>query len=236
MCSPVSDPSSSPINHFLELLGPATLTNHDCCDETVMTASGPTDTELVRRLIDGDKEAFAELYRRRHANIFRFALHMTGRPEMADDVAQETFMVLMNKTSAYDETKGAVNSFLLGIARNQVRCRLRKERPIVPVDEQAEQIDRSAIMRSHLSSFVRKEQIDAVRKAILSLPEHYREVVILCELQEVSYAEAADILNCAVGTVRSRLHRARAVLADKLEPVRDEASASSALSSTRCFA
>lgn len=57
----------------------------------VMKASEPTDTELVRRLLDGDKEAFAELYKRRHGNIYRFALHMTGRPEMADDVAQETF-------------------------------------------------------------------------------------------------------------------------------------------------
>jgi RNA polymerase sigma-70 factor (ECF subfamily) len=91
-------------------------------------------------------------------------------------------------------------------------------------------------MRSHLSSLTRKEKIDAVRKAILSLPEHYREVVILCELQEVSYAETAHILNCAVGTVRSRLHRARAILAEKLEPARDERSTSSALNSTRCFA
>jgi len=202
----------------------------------VMNASGPTDTELIRRLLDGDKEAFAELYRRRHGNIYRFALHMTGRPEMADDVAQETFMVLMNKSAAYDETKGAVNSFLLGIARNQVLSRLRQERPTVPVDEHYEEVDRSALMRTHLSSFAKKEKINAVRKAILSLPEHYREVVILCELQEVSYAETAHILNCAVGTVRSRLHRARAILAEKLEPARDESSTSDALRSTRCFA
>lgn len=202
----------------------------------VMKASEPTDTELVRRLLGGDKEAFAELYRRRHGNIYRFALHMSGRPEMADDVAQETFMSLINNSAAYDETRGAVNSFLLGIARNQVLRRLRQERPTVPVDEHQEEIDRGALMDSHRSSFARKEKIDAVRKAILSLPEHYREVVILCELQEVSYAETAHILNCAVGTVRSRLHRARAILAEKLEPARDEGSASSALNSTRCFA
>lgn len=202
----------------------------------VMKSSEPTDTELVRCLLGGDKEAFAELYRRRHGNIYRFALHMTGRSEMADDVAQETFMVLINNTAAYDETKGAVNSFLLGIARNQVLKRLRQERPNVPVDEHHEEIDHGASMRSHRSSFARRETIDAVRKAILSLPEHYREVVILCELQEVSYAETAHILNCAVGTVRSRLHRARAILAEKLEPARDESSRSGAVNSTRCFA
>ena len=145
-------------------------------------------------------------------------------------------MVLMNKTLAYDETKGSVNSFLLGIARNQVLSRLRQERPTVPVDEYYEEIDHGALMRSDLSSLAQKEKIDAVRKAILSLPEHYREVVILCELQEVSYAETAHILNCAVGTVRSRLHRARAILAEKLEPAREESSTANALSSTRCFA
>jgi RNA polymerase sigma-70 factor (ECF subfamily) len=134
-------------------------------------------------------------------NIYRFALHMTGRPEMADDVAQETFMVLMNNSATYDETKGAVNSFLLGIARNQVRLRLRQERPNVPVDENYEEVDNATLMQNHRSSFARMEKIDAVRKAILSLPEHYREVVILCELQEVSYAETAHIMNCAVGTV-----------------------------------
>lgn len=202
----------------------------------VMKASEPTDTELVRRLLGGDKEAFAELYRRRHGNIYRFALHMTGRPEIADDVAQETFMALINNSAAYDETRGAVNSFLLGIARNQVLRRLRQERANVAVDEHHEEIDRGALIRGHLSSFARREKIDAVRKAILSLPEHYREVVILCELQEVSYAETAHILNCAVGTVRSRLHRARAILVEKLEPVHDESSASSALKSERCFA
>ena len=202
----------------------------------VMKPSGPTDTELVRRLFGGDKEAFAELYRRRHGNVYRFALYMTGRPEIADDVAQETFMALINNRAAYDESKGAVNSFLLGIARNQVLRRLRQERTTVPVDEHHEEIDKGVAVRGHFTSFMRKEKIDAVRKAVLSLPEHYREVVILCELQEMSYAEAAHIMNCAVGTVRSRLHRARAILTEKLEPARDQSSTSEAVNSTRCFA
>jgi len=202
----------------------------------VMKPSGPTDTELVTRLLGGDKEAFAELYRRRHGNVYRFALYMTGRPEIADDVAQETFMALINNSAAYNEAKGAVNSFLLGIARNQVLRRLRQDRPTVPVDEHHEEIDNVAAVRSHVSNSIRRERIDAVRKAVLSLPEHYREVVILCELQEMSYAETAHIMNCAVGTVRSRLHRARGILAEKLETARDESSMSDVVKSTRCFA
>src|SRR5437763_1513157 len=202
----------------------------------VMKASVPTDIELVRRLFDGDKEAFAELYQRRHGNVYRFALYMTGRPEIADDVAQETFMALINNSAAYDENKGAVNSFLIGIARNQALRRLRQERITVPVDEYQEEIDKGVAVRGQFSSSIRKEKIDAVRKAVLSLPEHYREVVILCELQEMSYAEAAHIMNCAVGTIRSRLHRARAILTEKLETARDESSRSDVVKSTRCFA
>jgi RNA polymerase sigma-70 factor (ECF subfamily) len=68
----------------------------------------------------------------------------------------------------------------------------------------------------------------------LALPERYREVVVLCDLQEMSYAEAAEILGCAVGTVRSRLHRARALLTEKLRPVKDEEAAE--VKSARCFA
>src|SRR5258707_4540092 len=100
----------------------------------VMKASGPTDTELVGRLLGGDKEAFAELYRRRHGNVYRFALYMTGRPEIADDVAQETFMALINNRAAFDETKCAVKPFLLGVARDQVLRRLRQDPPMVTVD------------------------------------------------------------------------------------------------------
>ena len=68
------------------------------------------------------------------------------------------------------------------------------------------------------ADLVRAEGIDRVRKAVLTLPVRYREVVVLCDLQELSYAETADALGCAVGTVRSRLHRARALLAAKLSP------------------
>src|SRR5438046_8748911 len=100
----------------------------------VMKASGPTDTELVGRLLGGDKEALAELYRRRHGNVYRFALYMTGRPEIADDVAQETFMALINNSASYDDNKGAMKSFLLVFPRTQVLRRFTTERTTGPVD------------------------------------------------------------------------------------------------------
>jgi RNA polymerase sigma-70 factor (ECF subfamily) len=88
-----------------------------------------------------------------------------------------------------------------------------------------------------LDDLARAETVELVRKAVLSLPAKYREVVVLCELQDVSYVEAAEILGCAIGTVRSRLHRARALLLAKLGPAEQvENPASATLKSARCFA
>jgi RNA polymerase sigma-70 factor (ECF subfamily) len=88
-----------------------------------------------------------------------------------------------------------------------------------------------------LDDLVQAETIELVRKAVLSLPAKYREVVVLCELQDVSYGEAAEVLGCAIGTVRSRLHRARALLLAKLRPAEQlEDPASATLKSARCFA
>src|SRR5258707_13513255 len=98
-------------------------------------ATQPTDSELVQTMLGGDKEAFAELYRRRQRDVYRFALHMTGAPDLAEDVTQEVFMVLMRKGNEYDNLNGSVNAFLLGVARNYVLRRLRQERFFVSIIE-----------------------------------------------------------------------------------------------------
>ena len=67
-----------------------------------------------------------------------------------------------------------------------------------------------------LDELTRSELIEGVRQAVLALPQHYRETVVLCDLHELSYQETAAVLGCAVGTVRSRLHRARALLVERL--------------------
>ena len=73
------------------------------------------------------------------------------------------------------------------------------------------------VQENPLGDLTRKETIEEVRRAVLSLPGHYREVVVLCDLHEMDYAEASSVLSCSVGTVRSRLHRARRLLLDKLK-------------------
>lgn len=203
-------------------------------------ATQNSDSELVQTMLRGDKEAFAELYRRRQHDVYRFALHMSGAPDLAEDVTQEVFMVLIREGNSYDETRGSVNAFLLGIARNHVLRRLRQDRPFVMLDgSNAEESGESIVSASagaQLDALTRNEEIVLMQKAVLSLPAHYREVLVLCELQEMSYAEAAGVLGCAIGTVRSRLHRARSLLIEKLRPAREEATSAEGLKSTRCYA
>jgi RNA polymerase sigma-70 factor (ECF subfamily) len=200
-----------------------------------------SDGDLLRRMGAGDEAAFRAIYRRCQGPIYRFALHMTGNPSIAEDVTQEVFMFLIQEAGRFDPSRGTLTGYLFGIGRNMVSRRLEKERPFVPLPG-SETSNGSgngngsghapdngsnngfghkangnlSRMISPPADLIRGEAIGRVRQAVLSLPENYREAVVLCDLQELSYEEAAKVLECAVGTVRSRLHRARSILAEKL--------------------
>lgn len=197
----------------------------------------PTDSELLRSLSNGSEEALATLYRRQQGSIYRFAVHMSGSHALAEDVIQEVFMVLIRGKAEYDPSRGSVNAFMLGIARNHVLRRLQYQQALVSLDDDSGETPQiTSVKDGPLDELSRSEAIESVRRAVLTLPEHYREVVTLCELQEMSYAEAAVIVGCAVGTVRSRLHRARALLIEKLRPLPDENASEAETASARCFA
>jgi RNA polymerase sigma-70 factor (ECF subfamily) len=198
----------------------------------------PTDCELLQSISTGSEDALTKLYRRRQASIYRFALQMCGSQALAEDVTQEVFMVLLQNKATYDPARGSVIAFMLGIARNHVLRRLHYQQGLVQLDDGSQEtLKTTAISEGPLDELSRGEDIDSVRRAILTLPEHYREVIILCELQEMGYAEAASVLGCAVGTVRSRLHRARALLIEKLRPgTTNEKTANAQARSARCFA
>jgi RNA polymerase sigma-70 factor (ECF subfamily) len=197
------------------------------------------DSELLRLMLAGDEESFTLLYRRRHGGIYRFALQMSGSPQLAEDVTHDVFLFLMKDGDVFDSARGSVSSFLFGVARNYVLRRFRGDQATVPFadDEEDQTFDRETNEPGPLDDLTRAETIESVRKAVLSLPEKYREVVVLCELQELSYGETAEVLGCAIGTVRSRLHRARSLLHAKLGPGQQtELSRSAAVESARCFA
>jgi RNA polymerase sigma-70 factor (ECF subfamily) len=176
-----------------------------------------SDEALMARIAAGDAQAFTELFRRRQAEVYRFALHMTASPQVAEDVTQDVFMTVMKDAVRYEVTRAPVAAWLCGIARNFVRRRLERDRGLLPLaDEEGEEPDVPAAVEHPLDDLTRAEQVESLRRAILTLPIRYREVVVLCDLQEMSYADAAEAVGCAVGTVRSRLHRGRALLASKL--------------------
>jgi len=166
----------------------------------------PTDHELLLLMLSGDEEAFTALYRRRQGPVYRFALQMTGNVVIAEDVTQDVFMALLSKTAKYDAARGTLASFLYGVARNLVLRRL----------EKTSEIEDYAGPDDILDDLTKRETIESVRRAVLSLPTVYREVVVLCDLQDMSYEEAALVLDCPIGTVRSRLNRGRSMLAQKL--------------------
>lgn len=197
-----------------------------------------TDNGLLQRMLAGDEGAFTLLYRRKHPAIYRFALHMSGNAAMAEDVTQEVFLTLIRNTERFDPARGSLGGFLFGIARNHLRKRWEQERRMVALKEGGEDHDHfelafgpngggkselgrtngngngAAAQQAH--QFASLETASRVRQAVATLPENYREVVVLCELEEMSYEEAAAALDCPIGTVRSRLHRARTLLIEKL--------------------
>lgn len=182
------------------------------------------DGDLLRLALAGDEAAFLALYKKLKSGVFRYAFYMTNSRAAAEEVTQEVFICLLREGQNYREDRGDVGAFAFGIARNFVRRIGRRERSYEPLPGD----DALASLSSRLVSapealagqLIRNEVVERVQSAIATLPDHYRQAVVLCDLCELSYEEAASRLRCAVGTIRSRLNRAHALLAQKLEPLR----------------
>lgn len=169
-----------------------------------------SDEELYRQMRKGNQRAFAALYERREPALFRYALHLSGNRLIAEEVAHEIFVRLMGPHLNFDERRGSLEVYLYGVARNLVRVARRQSVPRETMAHTAEP--------DVLDGLIRDETTAALYAALHDLPDRYRDAVVLCDLEERSYEDAARIMGCPVGTVRSRLHRARALLAAKLKP------------------
>jgi len=174
------------------------------------TVDEPHDGDLMVRVQTGDEAAFTSLYRRHQGSIYRYALHMSGKADIAEEVVQDVFLVLLRDPRQYDADRGPLCAYLLGIARKRVLRWLEKARSFEP------ELEQRADPRDMSLEPERKQMIGQLRRAILALPANYREAVVLCDIEELDYAQAAEIQGCAVGTIRSRLHRARALLAVRM--------------------
>ncbi len=170
-----------------------------------------TDTGLLQLCENGNEAAFTALYRRHQTAVFRFALHMSGRKELAEEITQEVFLALIRQPKQYRPGRGPLEAFLIGIARNQLRRHWRNQSRL---EELAGSLAPSVYDPSDDCS--KASELRMLQAAILTLPPRYRELIVLCDLEEREYAEAAHLLGCPIGTVRSRLQRARTILAAKI--------------------
>ena len=183
------------------------------------------DDVLLRRAGKGDEEAFTLLYRRHQAALYRFALRMSGNAWAAEEIVQDVFMTLMGDPKKFDPERGTLGAFLYGITRNRVLKHLERSPREISLDERKED---GASLEATLQDFVtpatvaeKRELIELVWAAVLGLPAEFRETVVLCELEELSYEEAAAMIGCPIGTIRSRLYRGRALLMARLEILRN---------------
>jgi RNA polymerase sigma-70 factor (ECF subfamily) len=183
------------------------------------------DDVLLRRAAKGDQDSFTALYRRHQAALYRFALRMTGNSWAAEEVVQDVFMTLMREPKKYDASRGPLGAYLYGITRNRVMKHIERLPREVSLEEQNG--NGAHTKESAVNGFTpmhwaeQQERSERVRAAVLELPAEFREAVVLCELEELSYEEAARLSSCPIGTIRSRLHRGRALLLAKLEILRD---------------
>ena len=187
-------------------------------DQADPASNDRVDMRLLAEIVAGVEQSFVELYRRRHNDVYRFVFAMAKSRSFAQDVTQEVFLNVLENASRFDSEKGTVRAWLFGCARHVTLDRLRLERrwtDDMPADLGTLDSDERLLA---------DQRVERLHAAIARLPLEYREALVLFELQELTYAETATVLDCPIGTVRSRLHRGRVLLATMLDESEQAAS------------
>lgn len=176
-------------------------------DSTAVSLREASDTDLLARHVAGDAEAFGEIFRRHRDRMWAVALRTTGDAEVAADAVQEAFIAAFRRAHRF-RGDSAVTTWLHRITVNCAIDRLRREKPTSPLPEidPADRHDRYAQAEIALD----------VRAALAALPEAQRLALVLVDMHGLSVAEAAQVLEVAEGTVKSRCSRGRAALAPLL--------------------
>lgn len=178
------------------------------------------DAQLLTRAAAGDSGALAALYRRHGDAVFRLAWLLTGSESTAADVLQATFLALLEKPVGYDAARGTVAAWLCGIARHlawrEFDTRTTVSDEVEALAEGPARIDAPVLPPLPADELERARAIERLHAALLKLPPNFREAIVLVELQQMSYAEAAELAGVQIGTVRSRLARGKARLAELL--------------------
>jgi RNA polymerase sigma-70 factor (ECF subfamily) len=176
--------------------------------------------ELLAGVAHGDKAALAEIYRREGGAVYRYALGLCGNTAWAADATQEAFLVLATRPQGFDAARGSLGGYLAGVARHALAAAWRAAKAEDPLDEDldADSVPADgAAAPSPEDLLVRAQSGARVWQALRALPAPFREALLLVDLQERTYAEAARIAGIEVNTLRTRLHRARLKLVALLD-------------------
>ena len=173
----------------------------------------PRDEDLVRRFQAGDAGAFATLVERHERRVYNLALRMTGREEDARDATQDAFLAALRKLHTF-RGEAAFTTWMHRVTVNACYDLLRK-RQRAPLQLGGDRPDADRPPRPEPAAPGHAEAVELaidVRRALLEVPEEFRAVLVLCDVQDLSYEQAAAALGVPVGTVKSRLHRGRVAL------------------------
>lgn len=184
------------------------------------------DASLARRVAEGDRDALASVYARESGAVYRYALALCGNAAWAADATQDAFIALASRSATFDASRGSLGAWLAGVARHALLAQWRSANGHTAIDElelAAQGLDGDAAEVAVDSLLVRRQETDALWAAIRALPWPFREALVLVDLQERRYDEAAAIAGVELNTLRTRLHRARARLAALLNGAAGEA-------------
>lgn len=170
-----------------------------------------TDSELVARISQGDEPAFLVVYERYGDAIYRVAYRMLGDVGLAEDIRHECFMTFVRRPERFDPARASLRTFLLAITRHLSLAARRRRSRGEGVDVADEAVP-DGTRPDPLRHLLRNEVRERVRAAVATLPMLQREALVLVDYEGVSLAEAAAVAGADIGTLKARLHRARAAL------------------------
>jgi RNA polymerase sigma-70 factor (ECF subfamily) len=179
---------------------------------------GAAEAELLLKAARGDESAFLLLYERHRTPVFRFACRMLGSAPPAEDVTQECFLSILRRPEAFRPERASLRTYLCAIARHLALKQLRRRGQDTVLDDPPQETAADPAGNDPLEAVLEQEATEAVRRAVLALPPLQREAVVLFEYEQMSLADIAATCEIDVGTVKSRLHRARERLRRTLAP------------------
>lgn len=184
-----------------------------------------SDEALVKRARDGDYAAFEQLFERHRLMVYRFAYQMSHRRDDAEDLVQEAFVRAYQNLHRYrDEAK--FTTWLLRIVSNlgTDQARMSTRRTNLEQKEAQGALDWMTVgnFENPVENLEQESRQNILRKAILALPDHHRQMIVMRDLEEKEYDEIAEICNCSVGGAKLRVLRARRALRDRVAPMLGE--------------